>query len=83
MCVKPNMFVSLRCEGDVSRSDSDCAETGNQSGDPILRDEPAAQLVQRWDSLFTAKTIQCSCPVSVLWVTDAFSLFISSTLHAM
>lgn len=36
-----------RCEGDVSRSDSDSAEARNQSGHPILCDEFAAQLVQR------------------------------------
>lgn len=45
--MKSNLFDSFRCEGNVSRSDSDCAETRNQSGHPILRDELAAQLVQR------------------------------------
>ncbi len=45
--MKPHLFDSFRCEGNVSRSDSDCAETRNQSGHPILRDELAAQLVQR------------------------------------
>lgn len=60
------MCDSFRCEGDVSRSDSNCAETRNQSGHPILCDECAAQLVQRWESLLAAKqnmmslfSIQC------------------------
>lgn len=41
------LIDSFRCAGDVSRPDSHCAETGNQSGDPILRDEFAKKLVQR------------------------------------
>ena len=41
------VFFKNRCEGDISGSDSDCAETRIQSGDPILCDELAAQLVQR------------------------------------
>lgn len=42
-----------RCEGDVSRSDGNRAEARNQSGHPILCDEFAAQLVQRWEMLVT------------------------------
>lgn len=42
-----NLFDSLRCKGDVSRSDSDRAETRNQPGHLILCNEFAAQLVQR------------------------------------
>lgn len=42
-----NLFDSLRCKGDVSRSDGDRAETRNQPSHPILCNEFAAQLVQR------------------------------------
>lgn len=41
------LLDSFRCEGDVSRSDGHRVETGNQSGDPVLRDESAEKLVQR------------------------------------
>lgn len=41
------LLDSFRCEGDLSRSDCHGAETRNQSGNPILRDELAKKLVQR------------------------------------
>lgn len=52
--MKHSLFDSFRCEGDISRSDSNCAETRNQSGHPILCDEFAAQLVQRCEGLISA-----------------------------
>lgn len=45
--VLTKLLDPFRCEGDLSRSDSHCVETGDQSGDPILRDEFAKKLVQR------------------------------------
>lgn len=68
--MKHNLFDSWRCEGDVSRSDGDCAETRNQSGHQILCDELAAQLVQRWESPRTCKT-KSNVPVLVLLLSSS------------
>lgn len=54
--MKNNLIGSFRCEGDISRSDSDCSQTRNQSGHPILCDELTAQLVQRWEIVLPLKT---------------------------
>lgn len=47
ICGQQTLFESCRCEGDVSRSDSDSAEARKQSGHPVLCHEFTAQLVQR------------------------------------
>lgn len=45
--MKPKLSDSFRCQGDISRSDCDFAETRNQPGHSFLCDELAGQLVQR------------------------------------
>lgn len=63
-----NLLDSFRCEGDLSRSDSHGAETRNQSGHPILRDELAKKLVQRWkDPILMLAVISGRCSRFCAW----------------
>lgn len=76
--LKPNLFDLFRCEGDISRSDRDCAETRNQSGHSILCDERTAELVQRWESLHAGKQEPMS--LSFLDQSKSISLSLSNWL---